>query len=50
MIAREKDSGFCWKFEDFEFCAALTVAYYSSAFANILQNIFDANVYVIFKT
>jgi hypothetical protein len=25
MIAREKDSGFGWKLEDFEFRAALTV-------------------------
>jgi hypothetical protein len=47
------------KFEDFEFRAVLTVAYYSLAFAknkfNLKnrknkQNIFDANAYVIFKT
>jgi hypothetical protein len=32
MIARQKDTGFGWKLEDFEFCAAFTIVQHFNFF------------------
>jgi hypothetical protein len=56
MIARQKDTGFGWKLEDFEFRAAFTLVQHLYFFEKNLKNrnknknIFHANAYVIFKT
>jgi hypothetical protein len=56
MIARQKDTGFGWKLEDFKFRAAFTIVQHLHFFLNLknrkkTHNIFNANdAYVIFKT
>jgi hypothetical protein len=56
MIARQKDTGFGWKLEDFEFRATFNIVQHLHFFEKNLKNrnknknIFRANTYVIFKT
>jgi hypothetical protein len=53
MIARQNDTGFGWKLEDFEFRAAFIIVQHLHFFFNLKnrkKNIFHANAYVILKT
>jgi hypothetical protein len=55
MIARQKDTGFGWKLEDFEFRAPFTIVQHLHFLEKNLKirkktNIYYANAYVILKT